>query len=197
MVSDEGFASCLEAKTGKVLWKERLRSGGAHWACPLYADGKIYFCGKKGVVSVVRAAREFQLLAENRLEASFIASPAVAEDSLILRSLTHLYSVAEGYKMAPQPEAATSVSASKSKPSRPKPTSGFPLEVTGYYMGGKTRGDGEFEATFLIEQPDLDKDDWPTVTFTGEPFRVSFADLTLYQRITLNLGEGSAKKRRD
>ncbi|MGB2862630.1 MAG: PQQ-binding-like beta-propeller repeat protein [Sedimentisphaerales bacterium] len=39
MVSDEGFASCLEAKTGRQLWKERLRAGGDHWASPLYVDG--------------------------------------------------------------------------------------------------------------------------------------------------------------
>ena len=85
----------MEAKTGRELWKERLRAGGDHWACPLYADGKIYFSGKKGVVSVVAAAREFRLLAENRFDASFIASPAVAGDAIILRSLTHLYCIAE------------------------------------------------------------------------------------------------------
>lgn len=44
---------------------------------------------------------------------------------------------------------------------------GLSLNVTGSYMGGETRGDGEFEAAFLIESPDLDKDDWLTVTFTG------------------------------
>jgi outer membrane protein assembly factor BamB len=97
MVSDQGLASCLEAKTGRELWKHRLSAGGDHWASPLYADGKIYFCGKKGIVSVIAAARDFQLLTENRLEASFIASPAIAGDNIILRSLTHLYCVAEGY----------------------------------------------------------------------------------------------------
>ncbi|MFC1715963.1 hypothetical protein ACFL6S_20000 [Candidatus Poribacteria bacterium] len=72
--------------------------------------------------------------------------------------------------------------------------SGLSLNVTGYYIGGKTRDDGEFEATFLIEFPDLAKDDWQTVTFTGEPFRASFANLTQYHRVTLNLAEGSAKE---
>ena len=47
------------------------------------------------------------------------------------------------------------------------------------------------EATFLIEFPDLDKDDWPTVTFTGERFRAAFANLTQYHRVTLNLAEGA------
>jgi len=93
MVSDQGFASCLEAKSGRELWKERLRAGGDHWASPVYADGRIYFCGRKGIVSVIAAAREFHLLAENRFEASFIASPAIAGNALILRSLTHLYCI--------------------------------------------------------------------------------------------------------
>jgi len=106
MVSDQGFASCLEAKTGRQLWRERLRAGGDHWASPVYADGRIYFSGKKGVVSVIAAAREFRLLAENRFEAGFIASPAVAGRSIILRSHTHLYCVAEGCELAPQPEIA-------------------------------------------------------------------------------------------
>ena len=64
--------------------------------------------------------------------------------------------------------------------------SGLPLNITGYYMG-TTRDDGEFEAMFLIESPGLDKDEWPTVTFTGEQFQASFANLTQYQRVTLNL----------
>jgi len=104
MVSDQGYASCLEAKTGREIWRQRLRAGGDHWASPLYADGKIYFSGKKGVVSVIAATRDFQLLAENRFDASFIASAAISGDAVILRSLTHLYCVAEDYEMTPQPE---------------------------------------------------------------------------------------------
>ena len=55
---------------------------------------------------------------------------------------------------------------------------------------GETSDDGEFEVVFLIEFPDLDKDDWPTVTFIGEQFRTTFANLAQYQRVTLNLAEG-------
>jgi len=107
MVDDKGLVSCSEAKTGREVWRERLRARGDYWASPLYADGKIYFCGKEGIVSVIAAERNFQLLVENRFEANFIASPAVAEDSIILRSLTHLYCVAEGYEMAGLPKAIT------------------------------------------------------------------------------------------
>jgi len=94
MISDQGLASCLEANTGREVWKERLGAGGTHWPSPLYVDGKIYFSGEKGIVSVIAAERDFQLLAENRFEASFIASPAIAGNAIILRSLTHLYCIA-------------------------------------------------------------------------------------------------------
>ena len=56
---------------------------------------------------------------------------------------------------------------------------------------GETHDDGEFGATFLIKFPDLDKDNWPTVTFTGEQFRAAFASLTQYHRVTLNLAEAA------
>jgi len=95
IVSDAGLASCLEAKSGHRLWRKRLRAGGIHWSSPLYANGRIYFCGRKGVVSVVAAERKFRLLAENKLDDGFHASPAVADDALLLRSFTHLYCFAE------------------------------------------------------------------------------------------------------
>lgn len=96
MVGDKGgIATCLEVQSGHILWKERLGAVREHWASPVYADGKIYFSSKEGTVSVISASRDFQLLAENRFAASFIASPVVAGNAIILRSLTHLYCIAQ------------------------------------------------------------------------------------------------------
>jgi outer membrane protein assembly factor BamB len=99
MVSDDGgIVSCLEAKTGREIWKERLGRGRSHWASPLYAGGKIYFFSKEGDVAVISAAREFQVLAHHEFDAGFIATPAVTGDAMILRSETHLYCVAGSSK---------------------------------------------------------------------------------------------------
>ena len=200
-INDGGMVFCLDAKDGSMVWRDRIR--GQYWASPIYADGNIYFVSKagkgsskKGKVSVISAAREFQLLAENEFDASFVASLAVAGNNIIVRSTTHLYCFAKGYKMAPQPETASKPKASKPKQSKYKPVSELTLNVTGYYMGSKTRDDGEFETTFLIEYPDFDKDEWPTVTFTGEQFRASFANLTQYQRVTISLAAESAKEKK-
>ena len=188
MVTEGGVVSCLEAKSGNEVWKGRL--DGDYWASPLYADGKVYFFSREGNISVISAGREFELLAENEFDEGFIASPAIAGNTIIVRSLTHLYCFAQGYKMDPPPETTNKAQVSRQKKSGDKQVSELPLNLTGYYMG-ETRDGGEFEATFLIEFPDLDKDDWPTVTFTGERFRAAFANLTQYRRVTLDLTENA------
>lgn len=177
MVTEGGAVSCLEAKSGREIWKGRL--DGDYWASPLYADGKIYFFSREGNISVISARRDFEILSQNKLGEGFIASPAIAGNTIIARSLTHLYCFAQGYEMDPQPEATNKPQASE-----------LPLNITGYYMG-ETNADGEFEAAFLIESPGIDKDDWPTVTFTGEQFRPAFANLTQYRRVTLDLTESA------
>ena len=91
MMSDGGIATCLEANTGKQLWTHRF--GGDFWASPIVAEGNIYCLSQTGSVPVFKAARTFELVAENTLEAEFNASPAVAENTLILRSKTHLYRI--------------------------------------------------------------------------------------------------------
>jgi len=94
MVTDRGgIVRCLNAKSGEEIWRGRL--GGDHWASPVYTDGKIYFSSKSGEVAVVEAsAQEFKVVSRNQLNASFIASPAVSAASLVLRSTSHLYRIA-------------------------------------------------------------------------------------------------------
>jgi outer membrane protein assembly factor BamB len=91
MISDAGIASCIEARTGQVVWQERI--GGEFSASPVYADGKIWFFSQEGKTSVVAPGRTFQLLAENQLTEGFMASPAIAGRSFFLRTRTHLYRI--------------------------------------------------------------------------------------------------------
>ena len=89
MVSDGGIASCVEAKTGKVFWSERL--GGGHSASPIYADGKLYFTSEAGVVTVLLAGRNYTVLAKNPLGERALASPAVSGNALFIRTAGHLW----------------------------------------------------------------------------------------------------------
>ena len=90
---DGGIASCLEAKTGEAVWRERLPGIGNHSASPIYADGRAYFFNENGNCTVIEAGRKFSVLAENKLDDGFMASPAVAGKALFLRSKTHLYRI--------------------------------------------------------------------------------------------------------
>ena len=106
LVTDKGgVARCLDATTGKEIWKKRL--GGDHWASPILNNGKLYFSSKQGELTVIAATRkEPEMLARNELNGQFIASPAVADSSLILRSTTHLYCIADGYQRTAEQVAA-------------------------------------------------------------------------------------------
>ncbi len=91
MVSDGGIASCLDAKTGKQLWEERL--GGECTASPVFAGGHIYFPDQSGTISVIEPTRTFKKVATNKLADGCMASPAVVGKSLLVRTKTHLYSL--------------------------------------------------------------------------------------------------------
>ena len=95
VVADKGgVVTALEARTGAEIWKARLPAGGSYWASPVAAADRIYFASTDGVVSVISASREFELLAENELDGRLIAGPAIAGDSLLFRSESHLYRIA-------------------------------------------------------------------------------------------------------
>ncbi len=91
MVTDLGVLKCLEAKTGKIVWSQRLE--GRYGASLLYADNRIYISSKEGKTTVIKPGRTFEVLAVNELDGFLGASPAVAGKSLLLRSKTHLYRI--------------------------------------------------------------------------------------------------------
>ena len=90
-VSDNGIASCVDAKTGKVHWRERL--GGDFSASPVFADGRIYFLNEIGEVSVLTRGTTFERLATNTLPGRTLASLSVAGRALYLRTDSQLYRI--------------------------------------------------------------------------------------------------------
>lgn len=91
VVSDRGIATCLDAKEGTVHWQERL--GGNYSASPLYADGRIYYLNEEGLTTVVAPSTTFDQLAANQLDGRTLASMAVSQGALYLRSADHLYRI--------------------------------------------------------------------------------------------------------
>jgi outer membrane protein assembly factor BamB len=89
LISDNGIATCLDAKTGSEHWKARV--GGNHSASPIYADGRIYFLSEEGESVVIAPGKEFKVLAKNQVDGQTLASMAVSGGSIFIRSNTHLY----------------------------------------------------------------------------------------------------------
>lgn len=89
--ADRGFVTCLDARTGKQVWKERF--DGQFYASPVAGAGRVYVASKEGHVKVIRAGRAFELLADNALGESLVASPALAGGRIYLRGDKHLYCI--------------------------------------------------------------------------------------------------------
>ena len=88
LVSSAGFASCIDAKSMKVHWTERL--GGAHSASPLFAAGMIYILSEDGATTVIKPGTTFTKVEKNQVKGRTFASPVPIEGALFLRTETHL-----------------------------------------------------------------------------------------------------------
>jgi outer membrane protein assembly factor BamB len=89
--ANDGVATCVDAKTGEELWSERA---GSDYSASLLTDGEnVYFFDEEGTGTVVKASREFQKIAENRLDTGMMASPAASDGALFIRTKTDLYRI--------------------------------------------------------------------------------------------------------
>jgi outer membrane protein assembly factor BamB len=88
-VSDTGIASSVDARTGKEHWRQRI--GGNHSASPVYADGRIYFMSEECETVAIAPGKQFKPLARNRLDGSCLASLAIFDRSIFVRTKDHLY----------------------------------------------------------------------------------------------------------
>jgi outer membrane protein assembly factor BamB len=84
MANDVGAITAIEADTGKKLWQERVN--GIFSASPVAADGKIYFVSETGETIVLKSGREPVILARNDIGQRLIASPAISNGQIFLRT---------------------------------------------------------------------------------------------------------------
>lgn len=96
MHDNQQAAFCADAKTGAVVYEEKLPRAGQVYGSPVLADGKIYYPARDGKVLVVAAAPKFELLATNTLgegRGEFNASPAASGAQLLLRTNKAVYCI--------------------------------------------------------------------------------------------------------
>ena len=90
-ISDNGVAQCVEAESGEVVYQKRV--GGNFSASPLMAGGHIYYTSEQGLTTVIQAGTEFVKVAESDIGGRTLASLAVVDDSLLLRTEDALYRI--------------------------------------------------------------------------------------------------------
>ena len=94
--SIQGVLTAYNAKTGERVYQERLGgTGGAFTASPVASDGKIYFSSEDGDVFVVKAGPKYELLAKNPVGEVMMATPAISDNLLIVRTISHLFAFGE------------------------------------------------------------------------------------------------------
>jgi outer membrane protein assembly factor BamB len=95
-VTQSGFVLCLDLKTGKQVWEERLPGGMGSWSSLVLVDGRLLVANHSGRVSVIAAAREFKVLHTNTIPAeTTCSSPAVANGCVLLRTHDALWCFAK------------------------------------------------------------------------------------------------------
>ena len=90
-LSNSGLLICYQGATGKVLYKETIRGGGAFTASPVAADGKIFCTSEEHGVFVIRAAPEYELITSNTVNEICMATPAISGGMIFIRAQHHLF----------------------------------------------------------------------------------------------------------
>lgn len=91
LISDKGIASCRDVASGTLHWRQRL--GGSFAASPVHADGRIYLQSEQGVCTVIAASREYRQLGSTDLSEPILASCAMADGAVFVRTESSLYRI--------------------------------------------------------------------------------------------------------
>ena len=89
---ESGVGICLDARTGEKYYEERVYAQ-TYRASPVAANGRIIFTARDGTFSVLKAGKTLEVLAKNKLDVQFTASPAIYNERLYLRGHGSLYCI--------------------------------------------------------------------------------------------------------
>ncbi len=92
-VKNGGVMTCLNARTGEVAWQQRIPAGGEYYASLLAADGKVYALSEEGKATVVAAKPAYELLGTNNMGERCMASPAISDGQIFIRSDNTLFCI--------------------------------------------------------------------------------------------------------
>ena len=96
--ANNGVVTAYNAKTGERIYQQRLGGKGSAYAftaSPVAADGKLYFTSEDGEIFVVKAGPTYEVLSVNKLGEVILATPAISQKTIIVRTLNHVYGISE------------------------------------------------------------------------------------------------------
>ena len=106
--NDKGILSCYDAKSGELLYQVRIADTSVGFsASPVAAGGKLYLASEDGEVYVVKAGPKYELLATNAMDDGCMATPAIADGMIIIRTRSHIYGIGDESRQR-QSQRATS-----------------------------------------------------------------------------------------
>jgi outer membrane protein assembly factor BamB len=91
LLRDGGVLTCLEASTGRELFRERIGAAGQYVASPVAAGDKVITASVKGIVTVIHIDDNLMILARNDFGEEIFATPAVTDNTIYVRTTGCLY----------------------------------------------------------------------------------------------------------
>ena len=90
-VNSGGVLTCIDAKSGKLVYRGRVNAPGAYMASPVAGGGKVFVSSVEGVVSVLGGGDTLEVLSNNDLGEPVYGTPALVDSGVYIRSLRHLW----------------------------------------------------------------------------------------------------------
>ena len=94
-LNSNGILTAYNATSGERLYRARVGGGGAFSASPVAADGRLYFANEDGDIFIVAAGPEYVELGKRSMNEVIMATPAISDGTILIRTLGHLYAVGE------------------------------------------------------------------------------------------------------
>ena len=99
VLNNDGIFDAYDARTGDEIYRQRLAPVGSGFsASPVAADGRIYLSNEDGEVLVVGAGREFRLIGTNTVGELLMATPALSDGVMYVRSSSGLFAIGKARK---------------------------------------------------------------------------------------------------
>lgn len=90
-----GQLDCFDASSGEEIYHEKLGRAQSFTASPVIADGRLYAVNDEGTVYTITCGKDFEVLAENKLNETCMVTPAITDGIIFFRTQERLVAIGE------------------------------------------------------------------------------------------------------